>query len=191
MGREDYDTMMAGTVMAKQELNELYEKVVRMVHSDNYKHLVYVCFEFEDILPFCYSGTFTPEHCLDGTHILPEYLEPWNVLSCFCGNIGDKNLLFLGSVLGQDDEKLLNYLNSIKNLKISPSDFSLNFGLEYAENIFFRPSWIDGKNFVLQQSMLQKMHAGLPEKPEHRCEDLLEYQDLVLVKATNTHEKLN
>jgi hypothetical protein len=43
IGREDYDTMMAGTVMAKQELNELYEKVVRMVHSDNYKHLVYVC----------------------------------------------------------------------------------------------------------------------------------------------------
>ncbi|GAA6191628.1 hypothetical protein NBRC116597_15470 [Phaeobacter sp. NW0010-22] len=175
-GESYYDEYIQNAVVAKAELEGAKSQLEEMLHTDSFENFISQLFLFEDNLPCAYSGSFSPEFDLHGTKILPDSKDDWGIIFAFCGNVGGQNLLLLASTGQQNPEQIERWFKSVEEKEFDTLDFAINLGLDYLENIFLSPDWVEGLSPMLQKHILRKAGIGLPFAGPRSPDGLFEIQ---------------
>lgn len=189
-GRDFYDQMMVGISLAKRELENYKLRIERMINTNTYADIIYVAKALKEPLPFCVAGSFPPEHTLDGSVIAPNDLQEWGICFAICGSTGSDHFWIMSALESSKVSHVRPFVESIINHPGDPGDLMLNVSLEYIENIFFRPSWVEAQSDFFKVSMLSKMESGLPSKHRHRAEDLLTFDGVLSTRVVASQIKL-
>ena len=166
-GKEFYDEFMLGCALSKAELEALKKRLETMIYENKFDDLIICIFEFESPTPFAYAGSFSPYHDLKGNPILPGFRDEWGVVFAFCGRVGGENIFALTSLTEQSEAQVKSFFGDIESEAPNPRKLALNLGLEYIENLYFSPEWIESLSEPLKQQMREKMRAGLPGREDH------------------------
>ena len=135
-----------GTLKGISDLNRIREIVERHLHEGILLDLSGIIVEFEDHLPFTFTGVFAPFYDFSGGNLRigTSIYDPWSGIFVFAGRIGGKNIFFAAGISEagvQDIERFFStFLLHHESLR---SAYVLNLGLTHLENSFFKVSWFD------------------------------------------------
>jgi hypothetical protein len=163
-GRPDvFDGFLQGTVLGKRDLLIAKRNLEIAIHSQDFSRLVACYFTLDEPLPFCMASPLAPEYDLNGEELLPAHDSIWHPVGAFVGRLGSANIALVGGMLPESGDHILRFVSTFSNLPLeSIGDVSLNLSLEYAENTFFRISWIDALNEQDREGLIRKFMAGTP-----------------------------
>jgi len=160
--REEIEYMIANAKLAEGELEEIKILFEKALQDEDYSSIVSRSWSFDVDLPFAFTGSFPPEHTLLGENIRQPPTGKWGAIVAFCGRIGSADVMTLSYIEGTVDEHILPFFTSIDATEPNPREFAFNLGVEFIENIFFRPSWIESLDPKVKFQIIEKGKRGLP-----------------------------
>ena len=135
-------------------------------------------------LPFCFASPLSPEFDFKGNPLLPEPTEEWDTAAAFAGTIADQCLFVLCGFHREGKQSIRGFVESMSEI---PLDFAgsaaLHIALEYAENTFYRKSWVDSLDRETVKKMISQFRSGTPGHPNLTKERILSLEDLVQIAS--------
>ena len=175
------DAHLLGCKLARRDLLRNRASHLNYMHNGVGK-FTSVVFRTDAELPFAFSTAFSPEYDVFGNEMLPPEKEQWGSVSCISGNIkGGSVLLFAGfdDVERHPVSKFLFSLSSLPPKRIG--GFALHTGIEFAENFFFRPSWINSLLPELRAEIVRRFRSGVPGRKSKIKKELVQQFDIVRI----------
>jgi hypothetical protein len=180
------DAFLEGTKLGFADLKRTKIQYENAFHNDSFDNLHAIVTELSSALPFCFASPFAPEFTFDGRLILPQAESKWESVSAFAGRLGDKDILMVCGFKSENHD-ILSFINSAAEI---PSNLyggvALNLALEYAENTFFRESWVNGLDESIRADMIAQFLSGTPGDPSSRKQALLSLPDRIGVARVTT-----
>ena len=155
-GHERFFESVEQMNLAANELKHEIETLFHAIHNADYSKLTHRIFELESNFPIAFTGSFSPEHDIKYNEILPTKNENWALLSAFCGRLGEKSYLVLSGGEGLNDKQLDVFFKSLDDVDFVPETLALNLALEYIENTFFKPSWLENLSAETKKQIKEK-----------------------------------
>lgn len=143
-------------------------------------------FHLEGIPPFTFAGAFAPEFCFGGNLLLPPEDQPWSSVCAFCGVVNGKPILsFQGMniVHGHDLGTFFSSQEAISKTRVG--GIALHIAIEYCENAFYRPSWVETLLPEVRQDLLHRFQTGTPGDRNERKKNIATSYDLIKIEAAD------
>ena len=131
--------------------------------TGNFSAMLYYALEFDGVLPFVCSGSFTPEVDLRG-EILQTITGRNSELEHICLNVSvmnNKTFAVFGWY-GIEDGYAHKFAESFSKIpEIEKANALLHVAVEQLENTYFRPSWWNGLSKPDEKHLVQRMQNGI------------------------------
>jgi len=176
---DKFEAFLEGTNLGIADLRRNKRRFEKALHYRDYNDFSAVYVPMLEPLPFCFATTFAPEFTLDGRAILPELDEAWDTAFAFAGRLAGEDFLL---ICGFDSEAhdVRSFVGSAGYI---PEDYggsaALYLAVEYSENTFFRPSWVDGLTPEVKDGLLSQFISGIPGDADTRKASLLSWPNIV------------
>jgi hypothetical protein len=147
----------------------------------NFKSVLFV---IDGALPFAFSTAFAPEYDLHGEDILPPEQKEWGSVSCVSGQLkGSSVLMFCGF----DDVKhhlVSQFLASLSILStMRVGGFAFHIGIEFAENLFFKPSWVNSLLPEIKDQLVKRFQIDVPGQQSQTKKEIAHQFDIVHLRG--------
>ena len=182
----ELEAFLYGLNLGLADLSQCKKEYEIAIHSKDFRKFHAVCIELADLLPFCFASPFAPEFSFGGDHILPEFDAEWGSVAVFAGSLAARNL-FVICGFEREHHDIVGFIESVKDI---PEDFvgsaALHTAFEYAENTYFKESWIDSFSELKKLEMLQWFGLGTPGVQNSRKGHILSLEDLIKIPSRST-----
>lgn len=159
----EFEAFLEGTKLGLSDLARAKKEYENALHSRDLSGFTASGFILEYALPFCFATPFAPEFDLQGNPLLPRDNEPWHTVGMFAGRFGKKDIVVVGGFENNRSHDISAFVNSFsKILDEDVGDIAFNIAIEFAENSFYRKSWIDSFSEEQRTYFSQKFQRGIP-----------------------------
>lgn len=180
------DAHLYGTKLAIRDLTKATAEHENALHTGNMDGFEGWIFEFEETLPFCCASPFSPEFDAEGRRVLPGVDEEWHSIAWFTGRISNKNLLLIGGFTKNRNQDIDGFLRSLESIRDDDmAEFSLNLSVFYAENSFFRPSWVSELEPDTKSWITSTFRQTVPGVAESGAIKVFDFNQLLEIKAVS------
>ncbi len=175
----EFDAFLYGTKLGFADLKRSKAEYERALHSDCFDTFHATITNLTSELPFCFASPFAPEFTFDGKLILPGPDLPWATVAAFAGQLAGTSAFMIGG-FESTEHSILEFISSLSFVPgNSVGGVALNVALEYAENTFFRESWVNSLDDGARNDMIMQFRHGTPGSPSLTKQFLLSLPDRI------------
>jgi hypothetical protein len=182
----EVNAFLTGTKLGFSDLKRSKEQYESALHNNLFDTFHAVVVGLSSALPFCFASPFAPEFTFDGRLILPQLEAKWESVSVFAGRLGGSDVIVVCG-FESDHHDIVSFINSATKIPNRLyGGVALNLALEYAENTFFRESWVNNLDDLTRSEMIAQFLSGTPGDPSSRKQSLLSLPDRIDIAQVTT-----